>query len=42
MKNFPITLIASVDINGGIGNGNELLYDIPSDKRYFRKIRLEL
>ncbi len=37
MKNFPITLIASVDINGGIGNGNELLYDIPSDKRYFRK-----
>jgi len=38
MNKFPITLIASVDINGGIGNGNDLLFDIPYDKKYFKKV----
>ena len=38
MNKYPITLIASVDINGGIGNGNDLLFDIPHDKKYFKKV----
>ncbi len=29
-------LIAAVNNNWGIGKGNDLLYDIPSDKKFFR------
>lgn len=30
-------LIAAADLNNGIGSGNELLYDIPEDKKFFKE-----
>lgn len=33
----PLALIASVARNGVIGNGNQLAWDEPADKRYFRQ-----
>ena len=35
-----IALIAAVDKNNGIGYKNELLYDIPEDKKLFRDLTL--
>lgn len=35
-----IALIAAVDKNNGIGYKNELLYDIPEDKKLFRELTL--
>ena len=33
----PLALIASVARNGAIGRGNELVWDEPADKRWFRQ-----
>jgi len=33
----PLALIASVARNGAIGRGNDLVWDEPADKRYFRQ-----
>lgn len=33
----PLSLIASVARNGSIGRGNELVWDEPADKRWFRQ-----
>ena len=38
MKEKQIILVSSVDINGGIGFSNDLLFDIPYDKRYFKSL----
>ena len=38
MKEKQIVLVSSVDINGGIGFSNDLLFDIPYDKRYFKSL----
>ena len=35
-----ITLIAAINKNNGIGYKNELLYDIPEDKKLFRDLTL--
>ena len=37
-EKINITLISSVDINYGIGNAGDLLFDIPYDKKKFREI----
>lgn len=36
----PLALIASVDRNGCIGLGNQLVWDEPADKRWFRQSTL--
>ena len=35
-----ITLIAAINKNNGIGYKNELLYDIPEDRKLFRELTL--
>jgi len=35
---MSLNLVVSLDINNCIGNNNDLLYDIPEDKKYFRNI----
>ncbi|MDT7835116.1 dihydrofolate reductase [Aquabacterium sp. OR-4] len=36
----PLALIASVDRQGSIGRGNELVWDEPADKRWFRQVTM--
>ncbi|MBE6843200.1 MAG: dihydrofolate reductase [Ruminococcus sp.] len=35
-----MNIISAVDLNWGIGKGNDLLFDIPEDKSYFRETTL--
>jgi dihydrofolate reductase len=36
----PLSLIASVARDGSIGRGNELVWDEPADKRWFRQVTM--
>lgn len=38
--NKPLAAIVAVDINNGIGKGNKLLWHLPDDLKFFKKITM--